>query len=91
MLRLEHSEGCVRRRDKQEPALLKNQQILQAIYLIPWLTSKTYRDIMARDEADTKRKHSPLRKADDAIEIDSTNLTLMEQIRKIEQLARAKM
>lgn len=37
-------------------------------------------DIEKRDYNDMNRKHSPLKKADDAIEIDSTSLTI-EQVR----------
>ena len=34
-----------------------------------------------RDYIDSNRKISPLRKADDAIEIDNTNLTMEEQLK----------
>lgn len=40
-------------------------------------------DILRRDEKDSSREHSPLRKAEDAIEIDTSNLTFEEQIDKI--------
>ncbi len=40
-------------------------------------------EIAQRDHNDTHRKHSPLRKADDAIEIDSTHLTIDEVCNKI--------
>ena len=36
-----------------------------------------------RDHIDSTREHSPLRKADDAIEIDNTHLTKEEQIQVI--------
>ncbi|KAJ1918809.1 hypothetical protein H4219_002348 [Mycoemilia scoparia] len=48
-------------------------------------------DIIVRDEADVKRKHSPLRKADDAIELDTTNMTLEQQVLKIEELVHQRM
>lgn len=38
-----------------------------------------YRNISERDHADTTRADSPLRKAEDAIEIDNGNMTLEEQ------------
>lgn len=38
-----------------------------------------YENICSRDKADTSRADSPLRKADDAIEIDNGNMTLAEQ------------
>ena len=37
-------------------------------------------DIEARDKYDSERSHSPLKKAFDAIEIDTTNMTLNEQL-----------
>ncbi|MCF7833033.1 MAG: (d)CMP kinase [Candidatus Marinimicrobia bacterium] len=40
-------------------------------------------DLLRRDKKDSSRSHSPLRKADDAIEIDTSNLTFDEQVDKI--------
>lgn len=45
------------------------------------------KQIIERDKIDSTREHSPLKKADDAIEIDTTNLTIEEQVEKIFQLA----
>ena len=39
------------------------------------------KDIEARDKYDSERSHSPLKKAFDAIEIDTTNMTLRDQLR----------
>ncbi len=36
-----------------------------------------------RDEQDSKRKYSPLKKPTDAVEIDTTNLTIEEEIQKV--------
>lgn len=44
-------------------------------------------DMKRRDEIDSNREHSPLRPADDAIIIDSTNLTIAETVQQILQLA----
>ena len=41
------------------------------------------RSLLARDAIDSTRKHAPLRKADGAIEIDSTDLTLDEVVRTV--------
>lgn len=41
------------------------------------------KDIKKRDYDDTHREHSPLKKADDAIEIDCTDLTIEETVNKI--------
>lgn len=38
------------------------------------------KEIEERDNLDSKRKIAPLKKADDAIEIDTTNLTIDEQV-----------
>ncbi|MBQ9021519.1 MAG: (d)CMP kinase [Eggerthellaceae bacterium] len=47
-------------------------------------------DIRRRDEYDSNRAHSPLRAADDAILIDSTNFTIEEVIDQICELANKK-
>jgi cytidylate kinase len=44
-------------------------------------------NVVERDRIDTTREDSPLVKADDAIEIDNSNLTKEEQFHKILQLA----
>ncbi len=41
------------------------------------------RSLLARDAIDSSRKHAPLRKADGALEIDSTNLTLAEVVQAV--------
>lgn len=42
--------------------------------------SKIYEDILSRDYNDMNRKHSPLKKTDDAIEIDCTQLTIQQVV-----------
>ncbi|MDD9880746.1 MAG: (d)CMP kinase [Candidatus Marinimicrobia bacterium] len=37
-------------------------------------------EIRRRDKLDSERDHSPLRKADDAVEVDTTQLTINEQV-----------
>ncbi len=44
------------------------------------------RDLIARDEQDMNRKTDPLRKADDAVEIDTSNLTFEESVKAILEL-----
>lgn len=44
------------------------------------------KNVQSRDLKDTTRKHSPLKKAVDAIEIDNTNLTVKEQLEKAVEL-----
>ena len=48
-------------------------------------------NIVQRDEIDTSRAESPLRQADDAILIDTTHVTLEEQVDEVVRLALAKM
>lgn len=47
-------------------------------------------NLVKRDRIDSSREHSPLKKADDAIEIDTTNLTFEEQVEKIYEICRKK-
>lgn len=44
--------------------------------------------LAARDERDSTREHAPLRKAPDAIEIDTTDMTIGDQVDKVVALAR---
>jgi cytidylate kinase len=43
--------------------------------------------IIERDERDSTRKVSPLVKPEGAVEIDTTNLTIEEQVQKVVELA----
>jgi cytidylate kinase len=45
-------------------------------------------DIRRRDDYDSGREHSPLTRADDAVVIDTTNLTIEEQVNRIIELFR---
>jgi|UniRef100_A0A7C4TH99 cytidylate kinase len=44
-----------------------------------------------RDEYDSNRAHSPLRKTDDSILIDTTNLTIEEEIELVERIVHEKL
>ncbi|MEO0162663.1 MAG: (d)CMP kinase [candidate division WOR-3 bacterium] len=44
-----------------------------------------------RDEYDSSREHSPLRKATDAILVDTTNLTIEQQIELVENIVKEKL
>ena len=48
-------------------------------------------DIIRRDEYDSTRAASPLKPADDAIHIDSSDMTMQEVVEKICALARERM
>ncbi|WP_119326369.1 (d)CMP kinase [Companilactobacillus musae] len=43
-------------------------------------------EIAARDYKDSHRKISPLRKADDAIEVDTSNMTIEEVVKKVTEI-----
>lgn len=45
-------------------------------------------DIRRRDEVDSTREHSPLTRAADAVEVDTTGLTIEQVVDKVAQLAR---
>ncbi len=44
-----------------------------------------------RDEYDSSRKHSPLMKADDAVVVDTTNLTIEQEVDLVEMIVREKL
>lgn len=46
------------------------------------------KSIKERDTIDINREHAPLKKAEDAIEVDSSNLTIEEVIEKIQNIYR---
>ncbi|NND11304.1 MAG: cytidylate kinase, partial [Flavobacteriaceae bacterium] len=46
------------------------------------------KNVQDRDHMDSTRKDSPLKKAEDAIEIDNSDLGLEEQFEKVMQLVR---
>ncbi|MEK3934761.1 (d)CMP kinase [Sporosarcina sp. FSL W7-1349] len=48
-------------------------------------------DISERDRADSERKASPLRQAEDAILVDSTSMTIGDVVEKIRELAEERM
>lgn len=48
---------------------------------------KIKNDLIARDKYDSTREHSPLRKADDAVQIDTSKLSIEQQTEKVVELA----
>ena len=52
---------------------------------------KLEEEIAHRDFLDSTRKESPLKKADDAIEIDTTSLSIQEVVSKITNLIQEKL
>ena len=51
---------------------------------------KFRQNLIKRDKIDSSRKHSPLKKSGDAIEIDTTNLTFEEQVEIIYDICKKK-
>jgi CMP/dCMP kinase len=47
-------------------------------------------NLLQRDKIDTTRQESPLKKADDALEIDTTYITIDEQVDEVVRLAFSK-
>jgi cytidylate kinase len=47
-------------------------------------------EIAARDKRDSEREMSPLRRPDDAVDLDTTRLSFEEQVRAVVQLVRAR-
>ena len=66
------------------PAIPTNPVELQPLETI-------MKEIAERDYQDMHREVSPLRKADDAIEIDSSNMTIEEEVDQILKLAESRM
>jgi cytidylate kinase len=50
-----------------------------------------HEEVVRRDKNDMTRTHSPLRMAEDAIRIDSTDLTAEEVVEKMLRIIREKM
>ena len=48
------------------------------------------KELVLRDHKDSTRDHSPLKKADDAFEIDTTNMTINEVVNKIVNIVNQK-
>jgi cytidylate kinase len=46
---------------------------------------------MQRDEQDARREHAPLRRAEDAIDIDSTGLSIEAVLEKMERIVNDKL
>ena len=47
-------------------------------------------EMLERDRKDSTRKHSPLIKAEDAIEIDTTGMSIEEQVNRIVEIVNKK-
>jgi len=52
---------------------------------------RTIAEVARRDEQDSNREHAPLRKADDAIELDSTALSIEEVLVEMERIIKSRL
>lgn len=66
-------------------AYRRQQELLAANVLVN--LDEVIENIRKRDEIDTTRAEGPLRKADDAIVIDTTHITIEEQVEEVLRLA----
>ena len=55
------------------------------------LLARTIAEVAQRDEQDARREHAPLRRADDAIDIDSTGLSIDEVVALMERAVNEKL
>ncbi len=69
----------------EERARRRHNQLLEAG--IQKNMSNLISEIRERDRKDSTRKNSPLKKADDAVELDTTAMSLEEQIERISEMA----
>lgn len=53
--------------------------------------NEIYEDLKRRDTQDSSREHSPLRRADDAIEIDTSDMSIFQVIEGIDQIIAEKL
>lgn len=75
--------------DMQVRAFRRQQELLEKDDLVDIDT--IIENIRKRDELDSTRKESPLVKATDAIEIDTTNITIEEQVDEVLRLMISRM
>jgi CMP/dCMP kinase len=71
------------RAERRQKELLESNQLVDLVDIME--------NLKKRDEIDTTRKESPLKKAKDALEIDTTHLTFEEQVEEILYEAAGKM
>ncbi len=74
--------------DMQVRAFRRQQELLDKDKMVDLL--EVMENIHMRDQIDTTRAESPLRKADDAIEINTTHITIDEQVEEVVRQASSK-
>jgi len=76
-------EERARRRILQLSGSIKEGETSKTFKVDPKLLAETMHDMAKRDEQDSNRKSAPLKKADDAIELDTSHLSLKEVVEKV--------
>lgn len=66
----------------------RQKELLEKGDLVP--LDKIVQNLAERDQIDSTRKESPLLKADDAVELDTSHLDFEEQVNKIVELAKSR-
>jgi hypothetical protein len=86
-----HLNLIITEKKPETPEERAKRRLLQdGLQLTPEILKKTAAAIAERDLADSTRKVGPLKQADDATLVDSSNLTKEETVQKIIQLIREK-
>ncbi|TAD99308.1 MAG: (d)CMP kinase [Bacteroidetes bacterium] len=75
------ADADIRAQRRQDELLAKNEKVA---------LDEIKRNLLERDYADSNRADSPLRQADDAKIVDTTHLTMEQQVSKIIELAHQK-
>lgn len=71
--------------DLQTRAFRRQQELLERKQLVD--LDDVAENILERDKIDTSRKESPLRQADDALVLDTTHITIEEQVDEVVRMA----
>jgi len=71
-----------------ERAMRRRNELIKSGNVLP--LEEIERQLAERDAMDSSRALSPLRKADDAVELDTTNMTIEEQVDAVVELINAK-
>ncbi|MDP5273778.1 (d)CMP kinase [Chengkuizengella axinellae] len=75
----------------EERASRRYKEMLEKSPSIAISLEQLQKDISLRDQMDLERKASPLKMAEDAIKVDSTNMTILEVVQTIKELCIKKM
>jgi len=74
--------------DPMERAKRRYRELLQKGVNVVF--DDVYKDMVERDLKDQNRSSSPLKKADDAVEIDTTTMSIDEVVEKVSQILKEK-